>query len=221
MPDERAFVGVDQVDAPAVDIGEPGRRGTAEEQQVAAAELVPEHPDAARGHAIRMPGQRAAAPVAAGVAVDAVGAVVALEGEGAGAARVDDRDVAAGAVQPATRLDLDLAVEPVGAGRDVDRGVLVERRLERGLSSATPSPTAPKSLTETISPSLPAMVRSDCPAALRLERQVGEAGAPGQVGAGLRDEELVLRGQRVRRRKLVDLLIGHGEAPPGVARPAR
>src|SRR3954464_9250721 len=55
----------------------------------------------------------------------------------------------------------------------------------------------------------------------RLERQVGEASAPGDGAARLRDQELVLGDQGVRGGKLVNLLVSHGKAPPGVARPAR
>ena len=74
--------------------------------------------------------ERAEVPVARSRRVDLEGAGVAVEGEGAITAGVDHRGVAAGTEQAAARLDLDLAVQPVGAGRDVDGTVMVEGGLE-------------------------------------------------------------------------------------------
>jgi hypothetical protein len=138
---------------------------------------------------------------------------IAVEGEGAGTARVNQRGVAAGTNEGAAWLDLDLAVEAVAAGRNMDRLVRVQRRLERravvgdtvALGAEIPHRNPLAQLVQQR-----AQHGADATGAIG---QVAKARPPCAVAVDGRDQQLVFGGQLVRGRELVDLLSCHGSTP--------
>ena len=104
---------------------------------------------------------------------------------------------------------MNLAVQPVGAGRDVDGTVLVEGGLE---GSTVVGPTVAHGTEILDRDGLGELARDGAARRTRkegLERQAGQGRAARGVAAGLGDDQLVLGNQGRRCGQLVDLLIGH------------